>query len=92
MAVITDVGNDLLYGEDPDTILGWVAECVRRLTAVRITITGLPLAGLGALGRGRYLLLRSIFFPSSRQGHRRVVSGGKEVDAGLQALASATGA
>jgi hypothetical protein len=46
MAVITDVGNDLLYGEDPDTILGCVAECVRRLTAVRITITGLPLAGL----------------------------------------------
>jgi hypothetical protein len=92
VAVITDVGNDLLYGEDPDTILAWVAECVRRLSTARITITGLPLARLGAIGRGRYFLLRSIFFPSSRQGHRRVVSGAAEVDAGLRELASATGA
>ena len=91
-AVITDVGNDLLYGEAPQTILGWVAECVRRLPAARTTITGLPLKGLEALGPGRYLLLRSIFFPSSRQTHRRVISAAEEVDAGLRALAAAAGA
>ena len=29
--LITDVGNDILYGEEPDTILEWVTDCLDRL-------------------------------------------------------------
>jgi hypothetical protein len=90
-ALITDVGNDLLYGEDAGTILEWIAECVERLAGARITITGLPLARIEALGRGQYLLFRSLFFPFSRQPRGRVISAAREVDAGLRALARAAG-
>jgi hypothetical protein len=90
--LITDVGNDLLYGEEAGAILAWVAECAARLAGARITITGLPLPRIEALGRGQYLLFRSIFFPSSRRPHGQVISAAREVDAGLRALAATSGA
>jgi hypothetical protein len=91
-AVIADVGNDILYGERPDTILEWASECVRRIAVPRTTIVGLPLPGLRALGPARYLVFRSVFFPSSRLSRHRAVSAAEEVDAGLRRLAAQSGA
>jgi hypothetical protein len=68
VAVLTDVGNDLLYGAHPATLAGWVRECVERLHLLgfRAGLVDLPLASLGRLSPGRYRALRSILFPSSR--------------------------
>ena len=43
-ALVTDVGNDLLYGATPATILHWVDECLRRLAErnARAVLTLLP--------------------------------------------------
>lgn len=64
-ALITDVGNDLVYGHSPDRIAGWVADCVRRLQAVGgdVVLTLPPIESLAALSRWRYTLMRSVFFP-----------------------------
>jgi hypothetical protein len=64
-AVITDIGNDLLYGADPEMIAGWVDECLERLsaTAPEILLSGLPLANVAGLSQRRYLTYRALFFP-----------------------------
>src|SRR5262249_48210012 len=43
--LITDVGNDILYGSPPEEVLAWVEECVSRLRryTTDIVLTGLPL-------------------------------------------------
>jgi hypothetical protein len=67
-ALVTDVGNDLVYGRDPDRIAEWVEQCVRRLQrhASQITITELPLEALGRMQPWRFIVLRSALFPKSR--------------------------
>jgi hypothetical protein len=91
-AVIADVGNDILYGESPETIVGWVSECADRLSTTELAIVGLPLPGLRALGPAAFLLFRSILFPRSRLSLRRALSAVEEVDEGLRRLAEREGA
>jgi hypothetical protein len=66
-ALVLDVGNDLLYGAEPDTIAGWVGTCLERLRphAANIVLGGLP-AGLETVSRSRYLLFRTLFYPPCR--------------------------
>ena len=91
-AVIADVGNDILYGEKPATILGWVSECLDRLSTRDVAILGLPLAHLRALGATRFSLFRSIFFPGSPVPRRAALSATEAVDEGLRRLAERSGA
>jgi hypothetical protein len=66
--LITDIGNDLMYGIEPDQIADWVATCLERLRAMqaRIVLTQLPLASARTLGRARFQFLRKLFFPNSQ--------------------------
>jgi len=67
-ALITDVGNDILYGAAQARIADWVEECLQRLDRVssHVVVTELPLASLAHVGRLRFLLMRTILFPKSR--------------------------
>lgn len=67
-ALLTDIGNDLLYGVPVTTIVGWAEDCARRLEAVgaRSTLTMPPAASVAGLARWRYLLLRQLLFPKNR--------------------------
>lgn len=64
-ALVTDIGNDLLYGQTVAQTLAWVDACVQELRGLdaRVTVTGLPVRNLPALGRLRYVFFRSVFFP-----------------------------
>ena len=66
--LITDIGNDLMYGIAPDQIAAWVAICLERLRAMRarIVLTQLPLASARTLGRARFQFFRKLFFPNSQ--------------------------
>jgi len=65
-ALITDVGNDIAYCVEPETIGRWLAEAVARLRAVeaKIVMTALPLESLRTLGRRRFNLFRRLYFPT----------------------------
>jgi hypothetical protein len=65
LALITDIGNDLLYGAIPDQILRWVNLCIDRLEeqGAEIVMTALPMESISKMGRLRYGLLKSILFP-----------------------------
>lgn len=67
-ALLTDVGNDLLYDLPPETIAGWVADCLDRLRArgACAVLTRLPLANVRRLTPGRFAAIRSILYPRSR--------------------------
>lgn len=92
-ALVTDVGNDILYGSPPSQVLGWAAECVSRLARHTgdIVVTGLPPAATGGLSPARFRIFTSLFFPGRRLDYGQVLDAAVEVDAGLKALAARHG-
>lgn len=68
VAVVTDVGNDLLYGAPVPAIAGWVGTCLERLARhqAEIVLGLLPLASLEKISAFRYHLVRQILFPGRR--------------------------
>ena len=84
-ALITDIGNDILYGYDADTILSWVAECIVRLREhdARIVITLLPAQSIGRLTPGRFRFVRSVLYPKGRVTLDEVIETVHRVNDGL---------
>ncbi len=64
-ALVTDVGNDLLYGVPPDQVLNWVAVCLDRLSGAGATtvVTQLPMDSIERLGEARFRFFSRLFFP-----------------------------
>lgn len=64
-ALITDIGNDVMYGAAPETIAGWVETCVTRLLGVdaRVVITALPIESIRRLGPRSYRVVKALLFP-----------------------------
>ena len=90
-ALVTDVGNDILYGFSAAQTLAWVEEAVDRLQGVTqdITLTDLPLASIRRLSRAKYLLFRSVIVPRCRLSLAQVVDASQRVNEGLSSLAVA---
>ncbi len=67
-AVITDIGNDILYEASAAQITDWIDESLRRLRRFteRIVMTELPLSSVESLGPNRFRLMRTLLFPRSR--------------------------
>jgi hypothetical protein len=93
-ALVTDVGNDILYGAEPARILGWVAETVGRLqqTTPDVVIAGLPLGPLRRLSRPRFLAFRTLFYPPARIDLPGATRAAAEVERGLERIADGAGA
>jgi len=66
-ALVTDVGNDLLYGVPPDRMLQWVERCLDRLAEAGATtvVTQLPVGSIESLSESRFQFFRRLFFPRS---------------------------
>jgi hypothetical protein len=66
-ALVTDIGNDLLYGVPRERILNWVTQCLDRLTdaGASIVVTQLPTASIERLSEARFRFFRAVFFPRS---------------------------
>jgi hypothetical protein len=67
-ALVTDIGNDLLYGVPVEQVVKWVSGCLDCLAAAGATtiMTQLPIFNLEGLGERRFRLFRTIIFPSCR--------------------------
>jgi len=88
-ALLTDIGNDLLYGAAVDQVVRWVEMCLDRLAAIEaeITITGLPLDRLHQLSRTFFYLFRTILFPRSQLTHSQAMRRATRLDSALRDLA-----
>lgn len=92
--LVTDVGNDILYGFSAGQTLAWVAEALGRLRRVTadLVVTDLPLASIRRLSRPKFLVFRSILVPSCRLSLAQVLETAERVNAGLAELSAAHGA
>jgi hypothetical protein len=93
-ALVTDVGNDILYGFAPNQTLAWVAEALDRLRGFTddIVLTDLPMANIRRLSPAGFVLFRSMFVPSCRLSFGEVLDRAERVNAGLADLSVAHGA
>jgi hypothetical protein len=89
-AVVTDIGNDLLYGFSVEETAGWVRECVTRLAArgARVAITALPLASVARAGPLRYRLLRTVYVPGCRLSLAELRSAAERLDEAVRRIAA----
>jgi hypothetical protein len=89
-ALITDVGNDILYGASADQILAWIREAVGRLrrSTDDIVITNLPLENIRRLSNREFLFFRSLFVPRCRLTHAEVLGTAERVNGGLAEMAA----
>lgn len=92
-AVISDVGNDILFGYAAEQIIGWVEECVRRIRRFTgdITIATLPMENIRGMSARRFVFFRSILFPRSRVGFEESMATAEQVERGLEQLIAAHG-
>ncbi|HEV2970274.1 MAG TPA: hypothetical protein VGY55_09805 [Pirellulales bacterium] len=90
-ALVTDIGNDLLYGASVGSILDWVGASFDRLalSEARTIVTLLPLESIARLSKRRFLLMRTVNFPKCRAGLDEVLLRAGELNAGLIDLARA---
>jgi hypothetical protein len=68
LGLITDVGNDLLYGADVPQIAEWIETCLARMKnyGADVVLTLLPMGSIEQLPPWRYYAARTLFFPRSR--------------------------
>jgi hypothetical protein len=92
-AVLTDVGNDILYGAMPEQILHAVEWCIEQLQkhSAQIVVTNLPMASIERLSERRYLFFRNIFYPFCRLPRNETVSRAQAVYSGLMDMAARCG-
>ena len=88
-AVVSDVGNDILYGFAAPTILGWVEEAIERLQTLgaEVILAGLPKVGVDDISHARYLVFRSILFPRCRLSFADVSAAAATIETGLARIA-----
>ncbi len=72
--LVTDIGNDLIYGASPEGVASAVERTVERLRPYceRLVMTGLPLATVRSLGPKRFRFFRLLLFPRSPLTHLTV--------------------
>jgi hypothetical protein len=92
--LLMDVGNDLLYGVEVPTILGWVERALARLRprVQRLAVAELPMHNLRRLGPKRYTLFRSLLFPRCRVPLPAMLQQAELLNRGLEQLAERHGA
>lgn len=88
-ALVTDIGNDVLYEAPVDSISQWVATALDRLAHfnAQIAITELPVVNLPRLRSWQYLLLRRALFPKCEMSFDEVRSRAETLNERVHALA-----
>ena len=84
-AIVTDIGNDILYGVSPEKISAWVKKCFERLSTrgAAIATTGLPLVSLARMSPWEFRIFSSILYPFSFLKFQEAQARARELDAAM---------
>lgn len=90
VALVTDVGNDLVYGAPPAAVAAHVERCLERLAGMgaETVLVLLPTQALARLPRWRYHLLKACLYPGRRLPFDRFGTVLAELDARLREAAA----
>jgi hypothetical protein len=88
LALLTDIGNDLIYGSAADILERHLVKCLTMLAAYQpeLVLTRLPLASIERLSALRYHSTRAIFFPRTRVTWPAMLERARETDRILSEL------
>ena len=90
--LITDIGNDLVYLFEPDEVAASLRQSIEGILAWRsdakIVLTGLPLDSVARIGRIRYVMARTILFPSCFLPHSTILARSFALEKLVQDLAA----
>lgn len=91
--LVTDVGNDILYGFSVERTLGWVEEALVRLRVITndIVLTDLPLASIHRLSNLKFLAFRTVLVPFCRLSLAQILDRAELVNEGLAKLSAVYG-
>lgn len=96
LVLMTDVGNDLVYGRTPEVIAASLEICLERIRQCsphsKILMTGLPLGSVTRLTNLRYKVTRSILFPGCRLQLPLILQRAEELDVLVRNIAAARNA
>jgi hypothetical protein len=89
VALLTDVGNDIMYGASADEITAWIARDIDRLRVLgaRPLVVRVPLVTIERLSSWRYEIARSILYPTRRITLHDARSIARELDRNLLEIA-----
>jgi hypothetical protein len=81
VALVTDIGNDILYGVEISQMVAWVESVLERLQNISadICMTMLPPADIESLSLARFYLFRKLFFPTCRLNRDTVLRRAREL-------------
>ncbi len=90
VALLTDIGNDILYGVTPERILRSIEWCITKLQqqCVQIVVTNVPMTSIECLSERQYSVFRALFYPSCHLSRDETISRAKTVHAGLVDMAA----
>ena len=99
-ALLTDLGNDLIYEVEPKQIGHWVTDAMQRLQAdvdergdaAEFTLTRLPAAKLLSLGAKRYYTSQKLLYPHRKSDQQAMNASIQQLDAHIPAIAEPFGA
>lgn len=93
VALVTDIGNDLLYGFPPAQVAAWVREAVGRLLdrGATVAITRLPLEAVRRVGPLRYRALKTLFVPGCPLTMEELHPAAADLDGRIGELAASVG-
>jgi hypothetical protein len=89
-AILTDIGNDLVYSIPVRQVAKWVwarAEQLAELSA-EIVMTELPLESIATLSKSRFRFFRAIFFPGSTVGFSELRESAQQLNESVREIAS----
>lgn len=85
--MMTDIGNDIVYGYPPGQILDSVRLCLDRILSwapdCEIVMTRLPIPSIQTLTPMRFRIMRLILFPGSSRTLSSILSESEQVDRGV---------
>lgn len=89
-ALITDLGNDLAYGQPAERLIEGVCWCLDRLAecSPRTIVTALPVQGLERLSPWHYQCFRMLLFPGRGLTQEQALDRARTVNEGLRTLCS----
>ena len=88
LALVTDIGNDLIYGSAPEVIARRIESCLTELSRHRaeLVMTRLPLASIERLSALRYHATKAIFFPRTGGRWPEMLERARELDQTLREM------
>lgn len=88
-ALLTDIGNDIVYELTPEQVLRAVERCIDQLQrqSAQIVVTNLPIASVEQLSERRYTFFRNLFYPFCKLSRDETLSRVRAVHAGLVDMA-----